>query len=79
MKVPERKTMNIADIDEVIVNQLAVARQSIEERDQKIWELQTRVELLENLLNRLGSQSYGVPSPQLQPIAKPAPKRWSIR
>jgi hypothetical protein len=64
---------------EIIVNQLAVARQSIEDRDKLIWELQKRVELLEQMLNRAASQRYGVPAPQTQPALKGIPRRWAIR
>lgn len=62
---------------EVVANQLAIARQSIEDRDRIIWELQKRVELLEQMLNRAATQRYGVPAPQLSP--KPLPKRWAAR
>ncbi len=72
--------MNIEDAaEEVLVNQLAIARQSIEDRDARILDLQRKVELLETMLNRLASQRYGVPSPQPQPSLRPAPKRWSVR
>ncbi len=72
--------MNIEEAaEEVLVSQLAIARQSIEDRDKRIWELQKRVELLESFLNRLGSQRSGVPAPQLQPAAKTLPKRWAVR
>ena len=64
---------------EVLVNQLDIARQSIEDRDRRIWELQKRVELLEQMLNRAASQRYGVPAPQPQPAGKALPKRWTVR
>ena len=64
---------------EIIVNQLAVARQSIEDRDKLIWELQKRVELLEQMLNRAAALQFGVPAPQAQPAYKGIPKRWAIR
>ena len=52
-----RKTMDIEQAaTEVLVNQLEIARQSIEDRDRRIWELQKRVELLEQMLNRAAAQ-----------------------
>jgi hypothetical protein len=75
-----RKTMDIEQAaTEVLVNQLAIARQSIEDRDRRIWELQKRVELLEQMLNRAAAQRYGVPVPQPQAAFKPAPRRWAVR
>ena len=72
--------MNIEDdATEVLVNQLGIARQSIEDRDRRIWELQKRVELLEGMLNKLAAQRYGVPAPQPQAAHKIAPKRWAVR
>ena len=72
--------MNIEDAaTEVLVNQLDIARQSIEDRDRRIWELQKRIELLENMLNRLAAQRSGVPAPQPQPVYKTVPKRWTVR
>ncbi len=65
--------------DEILVNQLGIARQSIEDRDRRIWELQKRVELLEGMLNRLAAQRTGVPAPQPQPAYKAVPRRWTIR
>ena len=64
---------------QVVANQLAIARQSIEDRDRRIWELQKRVELLEQMLNRAAAQQYGVPAPQAQPAYKTHPKRWTVR
>jgi len=61
------------------VNQLAIARQSIEDRDRRIWELQKRAEILEGMLNRQASQQYGVPTPQPQLAPKVLPKRWAVR
>jgi len=72
--------MNITEAaEEVLVNQLDIARQCIEERDRRIWELQKRVELLEGMLNRLAAQRSGVPAPQPQPDYKGAPRRWAVR
>lgn len=66
-------------LDEVLANQLNIARQSIEDRDKRIWELQKRVELLEQMLNHAAAQRFGVPAPQAQPAYKAAPRRWTIR
>ena len=72
--------MNIEDAaTEVLVNQLAIARQSIEDRDRRIWELEKRAELLEGMLNRLAARQNGVPAPQPQLAAKGLPKRWAVR
>jgi hypothetical protein len=72
--------MNIEDAaTEVLVNQLAIARQSIEDRDRRIWELERRAELLEGMLNRLAARLNGVPAPQPQPTSKALPKRWAVR
>ncbi len=70
--------MNIEDTDTVLVNQLAIARQSIEDRDARILDLQRKVEVLETMLNRLAAQRSGVPAPQPQPL-RSSPKRWSVR
>ena len=72
--------MNIEEAaEEVLVNQLDIARQSIEDRDRRIGQLQIRVELLETMLNRLAAQRSGVPAPQPQPAYKAAPRRWTVR
>jgi len=73
-----RKTMDITQAAaEVVANQLAIARQSIEDRDRRIWELQKRVELLEQMLNRAAAQRFGVPAPQ--PSSRPLPRRWAVK
>jgi len=64
---------------EVLVSQLAIARQSIEDRDRRIGDLLIRVELLEGMLNRQASQQFGVPTPQPQLAPKVLPKRWAVR
>ena len=87
MESERRKTMDINQaLDEVLVNQLDIARQCIEDRDRRIWELQKRVELLEQMLNRAAAQQYGVPVPQALPAGrqaqaafKPVPRRWGVR
>ena len=64
---------------EVLVNQLDIARQSVEDRDRRIKDLLIRVEMLETMLNRLAAQRSGVPAPQPQQAYKPAPRRWTVR
>jgi hypothetical protein len=72
--------MNIEEAaEEVLVNQLDIARQSIQDRDRRIGDLQIRVEMLEGMLNRLAAQRSGVPAPQPQPAYKTAPRRWAVR
>jgi hypothetical protein len=72
--------MDIGDaLDVVLVSQLDIARQSIEDRDRCIWELQKKVELLEGMLNRLAAQQCGLPQPQPLPAIKNLPRRWSVR
>ncbi len=72
--------MDIQDAaTEVLVNQLDIARQSIQDRDRTIWELQKRVELLEQMLNQLAARQTGVPVPQAQAAYKPVPRRWTLR
>ena len=71
------------DIDEaateVLVSQLDVARQCIEDRDRRIWELQKKVELLEGMLNRAAAFQYGGPQPQPLPAIRNLPRRWSAK
>lgn len=61
--------------------ELEILRQSLEDRDRRIWELEKKVELLEGMLNRMASARVGYPTPQLQPLPphRPAPRRWSVR
>ena len=65
------------DLDEVLANQLDIARQCIDERDKRIFELQTRVELLEQMLNRAAAQRFHIPRRQGQcpahDLSPPAP------
>ena len=72
--------MNIEDVaTEVLVNQLDIARQSIEDRDRRIWELQKKVELLEGMLNRAAAFQGRLPQPQPLPTLRGTPRRWSVR
>ena len=57
----------------------AIARQCLEEKDRRIWELQKRVELLEQMLNRTAALSGRLPQPQPLPALRLAPRRWTVR
>lgn len=61
--------------------ELEILRQSLEEKTQRIWELEKKVEILEGMLNRLGTVRgyFPNPLPQAYPARKPAPRRWSVR
>ncbi len=61
--------------------ELEILRQSLEERDGRIWELARKIEILEGMLNRWGSLRSAFPQPQPTPFSplKPAPRRWSVR
>lgn len=72
--------MTIEDAaEELVINQLDIARQSLDQKDRQIWELQRRVELLEEMLNRAAAQRQGFPVPQPMPAIKPAPRRWAVK
>jgi hypothetical protein len=78
----EDKTMNIKleqDATEFRLNQLEIARQSLEEKDRRIWELLKKVELLESMLNRVAAQRYNQPQPQPLPAIRTQQRRWSVR
>ena len=59
--------------------ELEILRQSLEDRDRRIWELEKRTEILEEMLNRAASVrvQYPQPLPQRLPVA--APRRWSVK
>ena len=65
--------------EEFRLNTLAIAGQSLEEKEKKIEELRIRVEQLQILLTRLSSPQVYVPHPQPAPAVRPAPRRWSVR
>ena len=56
-----------------------ILRQSLEEKDRRIWELQKRVEILEDMLNRAASVRVQYPQPQPQRLPASAPRRWSVK
>jgi len=62
---------------EVLAHQLAIARECIEDRDRRIWELQKKVELLEGMLNRAAALAGRLPQPQPLPALRQ--RRWSVR
>lgn len=74
--------MNIEDAARE--NKLAeqeILKQSLEEKDRRIWELEKKIELLEEMLNRLSVTRavYPQPLPRPLPPIRPAPRRWSAR
>ncbi len=71
--------MNIEEIAlENKLNEQEILRQSLEDKDKRIWELEKRVEILEDMLNRAGSVRIPYPQPQPQRLPQ-APRRWSVR
>ena len=56
-----------------------ILRQSLEDKNRRIWELEKRVEILEDLLNRAASVrvEYPQPLPQPLPAARGTPRRWN--
>ena len=58
-----------------------ILRQSLEDKDRRIWELQKRIEILEDMLNRAASArvQYPQPLPQPLPAQRGAPRRWSAK
>ena len=56
-----------------------IIRQSLEEKDRKIWELQKKVELLEGMLSRSAAAAAGLPQPQPLPAIRVVPRRWTVR
>jgi len=67
------------DAEEFRWNSLDIAKQSLDEKDQKIWELLKKVELLEGMLNRVAAQRYNLPQPQPLPALRNTPRRWTVR
>ena len=58
--------------------ELEILRQSLEDRDRRIWELEKKVEILEGMLNRAASVRVPYPQPLPQRLS-PAPRRWSVK
>lgn len=58
--------------------ELEILRQSLQDRDRRIQELEKKAETLENLLVRAASVRVTYPQPQPQPLPT-APRRWSVK
>src|SRR5690349_13463804 len=56
-----------------------ILRQSLEDKQRRIWELEKKLEIMESVLHRLGPSSspFLRPSPELAKRA--VPRRWSPR
>jgi hypothetical protein len=65
------------DAEEFRLNVLAIAGQSLKDKERKIQELQGRLDLLEGVLTRVSGQR--VPQAQPAETVRPAPRRWSVR
>jgi hypothetical protein len=61
--------------------ELEILRQSLEDRDRRIWELEKKIDLLETMLNRMASVrvQYPQPAPQRLPDPRTTPRRWSVK
>lgn len=59
--------------------ELDILRQSLEDRNRRIWELEQRVTLLEGMLNKAVALQGAFPQPQPLPALRTVPKRWSVR
>jgi hypothetical protein len=74
------KTMNIEETQrDLRLDQLDILRQSLEQRDKRILELETKVEVLEVMLNRSAAFQGRQPQPQPLPAIRNVPRRWSTR
>lgn len=72
--------MNIEeDARDVRLAQLAILQESIQDKNERIWELAKKVEILEGMLNQLASRQGGWPIPQPLPAHRLAPRRWSVK
>jgi hypothetical protein len=58
-----------------------ILRQCLEDKDRRIWELEKRIEILEDMLNRAASVRVAYPQPQPQPLPalRGTPRRWSAK
>ena len=59
--------------------ELEIAKQVVDDKNRRIWELERRVELLEQMLNRASALQGAFPQPQPMPSIRSAPRRWSVR
>ena len=75
--------MNAEEIEQAArenkLAELEILRQSLEDRDRRIWELEKRTEILEDMLNRAASVRVQYPQPQPQKLPAAAPRRWSVK
>ena len=61
------------------LNELEILRQSLEDRDRRIQELEKKAEILENLLTRAASVRVQYPQPLAQRLPAAAPRRWNVK
>jgi hypothetical protein len=72
--------MNIEELARIEkLNELDILRQSLEDKDKRVWELEKRVELLEGMLNHTAAFQGRLPQPQPLPAIRTQPRRWSVR
>ncbi len=60
------------------LNELEILRQSLEDRDRRIQELEKKAEILEDLLTRAASVRVPYPQPLAQRLPV-APRRWNVK
>jgi hypothetical protein len=61
------------------IDELNILRESLKERNERIRELETKVEVLERMLNRVSALQAGLPQPQPLPSVRGTPRRWAVR
>jgi len=61
------------------LNELDILRQSLEDKDRRIAELEKKAEILEGLLTRAASVRVQYPQPLPQKLPAAAPRRWGVR
>ena len=72
--------MNIEELArEQKLAELSILKQSLDDRDRRILELTTKVEILEGMLNRVSALQSGFPQPQPLPAIKTVPRRWAVK
>jgi hypothetical protein len=76
----KENTMNIEEAArENKLAELEILRQSLEDKDRRIQELEKKAEILEDLLTRAASVRVQYPQPLAQRLPTPAPRRWSVK
>jgi hypothetical protein len=59
------------------LSELAIFRDSLEEKNRQLWEMRKRLEVLEQTLERMVSAGRQVaPALQRSPLYGPIPRRW---